>query len=138
MSMQSLSHMSHVLSGQMQIGQGEQVLTALLGSCVGIGMISNAVVVIVKLLCRIQREGIADDFGVFDSPDAFYARHGSNLSGLKRWLYERVIRHRMNRNVARVRAASRQHVDQEAGHESQPRSRGHTALFGGRPQSQPE
>jgi chemotaxis protein CheD len=39
MNMQSLSHMSHVLSGQMQIGQGEQVLTALLGSCVGIGMI---------------------------------------------------------------------------------------------------
>ena len=53
----------------------------------------------------IQKEGIADDFGVFDSPDAFYARHGSNLSGLKRWLYERVIRHRMNRNVARVRAS---------------------------------
>ncbi|MBD8542148.1 MAG: chemotaxis protein CheD [Massilia sp.] len=39
MSMQSLSHMSHVLSGQMQIGHGHQVLTALLGSCVGIGMI---------------------------------------------------------------------------------------------------
>jgi hypothetical protein len=41
----------------------------------------------------------------FDSPDAFYTRHGSNLSGLKRWLYERVIRHSMNRNVARVRAS---------------------------------
>jgi transglutaminase-like putative cysteine protease len=53
----------------------------------------------------IQKEGIADDFGLFDSPDAFYARHGSNLSDLKRWLYERVIRHRMNRNVARIRAA---------------------------------
>jgi transglutaminase-like putative cysteine protease len=53
----------------------------------------------------IQKEGIADDFGIFDSPDAFYARHGSNLSGLKRWLYERVIRHAMNRNVARVRAS---------------------------------
>ena len=53
----------------------------------------------------IQKEGIADDFGVFDSPDAFYARHGSNLSGLKRWLYERVIRHAMNRNVARIRAS---------------------------------
>lgn len=51
----------------------------------------------------IQQEGIADDFGVFDSPDSFYARHGSNLSGLKRWLYGRVIRHAMNRNVARVR-----------------------------------
>jgi transglutaminase-like putative cysteine protease len=51
----------------------------------------------------IQKEGIADDFGVFDSPDAFYARHGSNLSGIKRWLYERVIRHAMNRKVARIR-----------------------------------
>ena len=53
----------------------------------------------------IQKEGIAEDFGVFASPDAFYDRHGSNLSGLKRWLYERVIRHRMNRNVRRVRAS---------------------------------
>ncbi|KPF70286.1 transglutaminase [beta proteobacterium AAP99] len=53
----------------------------------------------------IQKEGVADDLGIFDSPDEFYARHGSNLSGLKRWLYQRVIRHRMNRNVARVRAS---------------------------------
>jgi Transglutaminase-like superfamily len=53
----------------------------------------------------IQKEGIADDFGVFDSPDAFYARHGSNLSGLKRWLYRHIIRHVMNRNVGRIRAS---------------------------------
>jgi hypothetical protein len=53
----------------------------------------------------IQREGIVDDFGIFDSPDAFYARHGSNLSGVKRWLYSRVVRHWMNRSVARVRAS---------------------------------
>ncbi len=52
----------------------------------------------------IQKEGIADDFGVFDSPDAFYARHGSNLSGFKRWLYRAFVRHWMNRNVQRVRA----------------------------------
>lgn len=52
----------------------------------------------------IQREGIADDFGLFDDPDAFYQRHGSNLAGLKRWLYEHFIRHMMNRNVARIRA----------------------------------
>lgn len=51
----------------------------------------------------IQKEGIADDFGLFDSPDAFYQRHGSNLSGFRRWLYERFVRHMMNRNVARVR-----------------------------------
>ncbi len=52
----------------------------------------------------IQRDGIADDFGVFDSPDEFYARHGSNLSGLKRWLYSHVIRNRMNAQVRRIRA----------------------------------
>lgn len=39
MNMQSLNQMSYVLSGQMQVGEGAQVLTALLGSCVGIGMI---------------------------------------------------------------------------------------------------
>lgn len=32
----------------------------------------------------IQRDGINGDFGVFDSPDEFYAEHGSNLSGVKR------------------------------------------------------
>ena len=53
----------------------------------------------------IQRDGIVDDFGVFDDPDAFYARHGANLSGLKRWLFVHVMRQGMNRNVARVRAA---------------------------------
>jgi len=42
MTIQSLNQMSYVLSGQMQVGQGEQVLTALLGSCVGIGMIWRA------------------------------------------------------------------------------------------------
>lgn len=52
----------------------------------------------------IQKEGIADDLGLFDNPDAFYARHGSNLSGFKRWLYRHVVRHAMNRNVARIRA----------------------------------
>ena len=52
----------------------------------------------------LQRDGIADDFGVFDSPDEFYARQGSNLSGFKRWLYSHVIRHRMNAQVRRIRA----------------------------------
>ncbi len=51
----------------------------------------------------IQKDGIADDFGVFDSPDEFYARHGSNLTGLKRWLYARVVRHRMNARMRRIR-----------------------------------
>ncbi|MCV2370749.1 transglutaminase-like domain-containing protein [Roseateles oligotrophus] len=51
----------------------------------------------------IQKDGINQDFGLFDSPDAFYARHGVNLSGLKRWLYSKLIRHGMNRRVAKIR-----------------------------------
>lgn len=53
----------------------------------------------------IQKDGINHDFGLFDSPDAFYARHGVNLSGPKRWLYQRLIRHQMNGNVARIRGS---------------------------------
>jgi len=55
----------------------------------------------------IQKDGINHDFGVFDSPDAFFARHGSNLSGFKRWLFQRIVRQRMNRNVQRIRGAVR-------------------------------
>ena len=39
MNLHSIEHTRHVFAGQMQVGAGEQVLTALLGSCVGIGMI---------------------------------------------------------------------------------------------------
>ena len=53
----------------------------------------------------IQRDGINYDFGVFDAPDDFYARHGVNLSGPKRWLFQNVVRHLMNRNVASIRAS---------------------------------
>ena len=52
----------------------------------------------------IQKEGIVDDFGIFDDPDAFYALHGANLRGPKRWLFVHAIRRWMNNNVARVRA----------------------------------
>jgi len=51
----------------------------------------------------IQKEGIADDFGVYAQPDDFYRSHGSNLSGLKRLLFRYVLRHLMNANVDRIR-----------------------------------
>jgi hypothetical protein len=54
----------------------------------------------------IQRDGINQDFGVFDDPDTFYARYGANLSGPKRWVFERVVRHMMNRNVERIRRSA--------------------------------
>ena len=51
----------------------------------------------------IQKEGIHDDFGVYNSPDEFYFEKGTNLSGLKRWLYQKVIRHFINMNVEKLR-----------------------------------
>jgi len=60
----------------------------------------------------IQRDGINHDFGLFDSPDAFYAVHGANLSGFKRWLYQRVVRHWMNQNVAGIRAQAKR-IDEQ-------------------------
>lgn len=51
----------------------------------------------------IQKEGIHDDFGLYDSPDEFYNQQGTNLSGIKRWLYQYVIRHLINMNVEKLR-----------------------------------
>jgi hypothetical protein len=51
----------------------------------------------------IQKTGINHDYGIFDSPDAFYAEHGSNLSGFRRLLYAHVVRHLMNARVDRIR-----------------------------------
>ncbi|QOW51522.1 MULTISPECIES: hypothetical protein [unclassified Acinetobacter] len=51
----------------------------------------------------IQKEGIHDDFGLYDSPDEFYFEKGTNLSGFKRWIYQRLIRHLINMNVSKLR-----------------------------------
>jgi len=51
----------------------------------------------------IQTTGINHDFGVFQDPDAFYAKHGANLSGAKAWLFRNLIRHMMNRRVKTIR-----------------------------------
>ena len=53
----------------------------------------------------IQMTGVNQDFGTFDSPDAFYATHGTNLSGLRRLLFRVWIRHVMNRRVVSIRDA---------------------------------
>ncbi|MTI17290.1 transglutaminase family protein [Rhodobacteraceae bacterium RKSG542] len=52
----------------------------------------------------IQKEGIAQDFGIYDRPEDFYGRFGSNLSGIKKWAYKLVLRHWMNWNVERIRS----------------------------------
>ena len=52
----------------------------------------------------IQKEGIADDFGVYDQPDDFYAEKGSNLRGFKRLVFRYLLRHLINHNVAKIRS----------------------------------
>jgi hypothetical protein len=54
----------------------------------------------------IQKEGIHDDYGVYNSPDEFYSKYGTNLIGIKKWLYQKFIRHLINRNVMRLRNRS--------------------------------
>lgn len=56
----------------------------------------------------IQDRGINQDFGIFDSPDAFYTEHQQQLSPLKKWIFQHVIRHQMNRNVNRIRNSVKQ------------------------------
>lgn len=51
----------------------------------------------------IQREGIARDLGVWDCPDDFYAQHGSNLGGLKDFIFRRRGRAMLNRRIAHLR-----------------------------------
>ena len=51
----------------------------------------------------IQKEGINQDFGVFDSPDDFFESHSQELSEIRRFAFKKLGRHLMNRNVNNIR-----------------------------------
>lgn len=51
----------------------------------------------------IQKEGIFQDFGIFDSPDDFFAVHRQNLGPLREAVFIHIVRHLMNRNVRKIR-----------------------------------
>lgn len=51
----------------------------------------------------IQDKGINQDFGLFDTPDDFYAEHQQKLNGFKRFIFKNIVRHLMNKNVKRIR-----------------------------------
>ena len=63
----------------------------------------NPVVDFNKSDTYIQKEGIIQDFGVFNSPDDFFAQYAQRISNFKRFLYRYYGRHRMNKNVAGIR-----------------------------------
>jgi len=51
----------------------------------------------------VQKEGIIRDFGIYDSPDAFFSVHQQRLSPLRKAIFSKLVRHLMNRNVKRIR-----------------------------------
>lgn len=51
----------------------------------------------------IQDKGINQDFGLFDTPDEFYAKHRQELNPVKEFIFRHIVRHKMNKNVKRIR-----------------------------------
>ncbi len=51
----------------------------------------------------IQKEGINQDFGIYDNPDIFFAEHSQSLSPIKKLVYQNLGRHLMNHNVNKLR-----------------------------------
>lgn len=52
----------------------------------------------------IQKEGINDDFGIYDSPDELLKEHHQEMKKMKAFLYRHLGRHLMNRNVKKIRS----------------------------------
>jgi hypothetical protein len=66
----------------------------------------------------IQKTGIVQDFGVFETPDDFYALHEQSFGWLKEILYRHCVRHWMNRRVRAFRSGKLK-ADQRATHSHQ-------------------
>lgn len=51
----------------------------------------------------IQDKGINQDFGLFDTPDEFYAKHQQKLEAIKKFIFRNIVRQKMNKNVEKIR-----------------------------------
>jgi len=51
----------------------------------------------------IQDKGINQDFGLFDTPDDFYEKHQQKLNAVKKFIFRKIVRHKMNKNVENIR-----------------------------------
>ncbi len=52
---------------------------------------------------EIQMTGVDRDLGVYNDPDTYYRSAGTNLSGVKSFLYRHLVRRLMNRTVDKIR-----------------------------------
>jgi transglutaminase-like putative cysteine protease len=86
--------------------------SAFIGYAAGTDDLDNPPVEWVGDHTEIQMTGVERNLGIYADPDSYYQTAGTNLSGLKRILYRRLIRHIMNRTVREIRSAHRrQHSD---------------------------
>ena len=74
-----------------------------LGYGVAVKDFKNPVIDFNKNNTYIQSEGINQDFGVFDNPDLLFNNHKQDIKGFKRFLFRHYGRHKMNKNVRRIR-----------------------------------
>lgn len=51
----------------------------------------------------IQKEGIKEDYGLYDEPDTLFGAHPQKIGLFKRFLFVNVVRHSINRNINRIR-----------------------------------
>jgi len=54
----------------------------------------------------VQKEGIVRDLGIYDSPDAFFAKYRQRLGAMRELAYKHVVRHLMNKNIAAIRKST--------------------------------
>ncbi len=75
----------------------------LLGYGVGTKNLKNPPIEFNRNNTYIQKEGIVEDLGTYDSMDALLKEHHQNMSPLKKWMYQHIGRKLMNRNVGKIR-----------------------------------
>lgn len=87
----------------------QQVNNGCIGAFCGYGVavkdFKNPVIDFDRNNTYIQSEGINQDFGIFDNPDALLKVHQQEMSRIKAFLYRNFARHLMNRNVKKIRNA---------------------------------
>lgn len=79
---------------------------ALLGYAVGTDDVAAPPIEWKGETTAIQMKGVNRHLGHYETPDAFYAEHHGNLSGLKAWAYAKFLRHQLNERVRQIRGAA--------------------------------
>lgn len=77
--------------------------TSLCGYGVGTNTLTNPDIYWRAKDTYIQKTGINNDYGVFNTPDIFYKKYSQDLTPVKAFLYRTFFRHWMNTRVAKIR-----------------------------------